>query len=349
MKSDVLECLKYTIQTYNKSMKNSFLSTLKDEGIAFKKKPQVGLFDDGKIEIDESDLDSTILSCLKKTSKAMILFEKFNFQRAYKYAVLFKTNITDNVINRIEAIPVLNDDYVFSINKIIKEPVRISYEDKDLILFNKVYEGHHPKDGTFLRLKFPIVVVINRKTGIVEIRFDTIKRIFTAIERENSVYMKVISEVKKYLEDELNIALLSLDLSKIIEIASDDKREEVKVSRQQMNFKNGSRADFKTSDNGDYEMPYISELKAIINNFSEELEKCPNIRKELNKLISVREKTSEYPMIEVDFVGKPTNHVKFTFDYYNTGYCLLSYYSNNSLIGMERMDDVTEFIKENIL
>ena len=106
---------------------------------------------------------------------------------------------------------------------------------------------------------------------------------------------------------------------------------------------------FRFSFKAFYSLPYISELKSIINNYEEELDKCPNIKRELNRLVSVREKTSEYPIIEVDFVGKPVNHVKFTFDYYNTGYCMLNFYSHKDLIGMERMDDVTEFIKENIL
>lgn len=348
MNSDVLKCLEYTIGTYNGYMKKAFLKTLNDEEIVFKKKPQVSLFDDGKVEIDNADIDGTILKCLKKCSSVMYLFEKFNIQRAYKYAVLFNTNITESIISNIENIPVLDENYVFSISRNIDFPYRMSIGDIDYILFNKVYSGHDI-NGSFLQLKFPVIVIINRRTQTVEIRFDSIKGIFTVAERENTVYTKLISEVRKYLEDKLGIMLLSIDLRKIIKFAADETLDDVKISRQQMNFKNGSRADFKTSDNGNYEMPYISELKAIINNYSDELEKCPNVRSELDKLVSVREKTSEYPMIEVDFVGEVNNHVKFTFNYYNTGYCMLSYYSNKSLIGMERMDDVTEFIEENIL
>ena len=84
-----------------------------------------------------------------------------------------------------------------------------------------------------------------------------------------------------------------------------------------------------------------------------ELEKNVKIKDALEQFIYEKEETTDYPWIEVLFLDEEgiktrNNHVKFTFNYMNKDYCLITYYYNDTLITMERMNNVTRFIGENI-
>jgi len=192
------------------------------------------------------------------------------------------------------------------------------------------------------------------ESNIIEFRFDSIKRIFTGIDRDQNVYTKLVKELLIYLKDNYNIELIPVALEKIITIASTDGSKGIKLCTQHMNFKNGGRAQLKTGDDGKYVMPFLGELKELMSEIADDLSKNPAIRDRLNNFIKDKEITSEYPLAEVDFLdknnnSKRNNRVKFCFNYMNSGFCLVSYYYNNLLFGMERMDDVTNFIKENII
>ena len=79
-----LECLEYTITTYNKVMKNELLKIYKQNQIAIKKDKQMNLFSNDMVEIDENDIDETLIKCFRKSVKAIQLFEKFNIEKSYK-------------------------------------------------------------------------------------------------------------------------------------------------------------------------------------------------------------------------------------------------------------------------
>ena len=121
-----------------------------------------------------------------------------------------------------------------------------------------------------------------------------------------------------------------------------------------MNFKNGGKAQLKTGEDGKYIMPFVGELKNLMLEMEDELSKCKIIKEKLENFIKEKEITSEYSLAEIDFLDKngierKNNRVKFNFNYMNSGFCLISYYYNGLLLGMERMNNVTNFIKENIM
>ena len=136
-------------------------------------------------------------------------------------------------------------------------------------------------------------------------------------------------------------------------IGDDDTVEDIKLISQYMNMKNGSKAELNVGDNEEYVLPIIGELKNIMNDLKEELDKNLKIKDALEQFIYEKEETTDYPWIEILFLNKEriktrNNHVKFVFNYMNKNYTLITYYYNDTLIGMERMNDVTNFIGENI-
>lgn len=353
--NEFIDCLRYTITTYNGKAKKELLKIYKEHKIAKKKEKQLNLFDTDAVEIDENDINETLIKCFQNNIESIRLFEKFNLEKGYKYAILYKTNNIKEKLNIFESIPNINYNYkIQELSNNLRCPIKYENGNKLMLLFNKKYEAFHPENGTTLKLKYPIVVVFHIDIDIVEFRFDSIKRVFIGIDRDQNIYYKLVKEITKYITENYNINLIPIPLEKIVPIASENKFNEIRLCTQHMNFRNGGKAQLKTGNDGKYIMPFVGELKNIIYELDKELSKCPNVKTKLQQFITDKEVTSEYPLAEIDFLDKTgnerkNNRVKFTFNYMNSGLCLISYYYNELLLGMERMNDVTNFIKKNIM
>lgn len=139
----------------------------------------------------------------------------------------------------------------------------------------------------------------------------------------------------------------------MIEETKRDDNQNIKLISQYMFLKNGGKAQLTVGNNEEYVLPIIGELKNIMNELEEELSKNIKIKDALEQFIYEKEETTDYPWIEVLFLdseGVKTrhNHVKFTFNYMNKSYSLITYYYNDTLVEMERMNDVIRFIGKNI-
>lgn len=353
--NEFIDCLRYTITTYNEKTKKELLKIYKERKIVKKKEKQLNLFNNDAIEIDENNINETLIKCFQSNIESIRLFEKFNFEKWYKYSVLWETNNIKEKLSMFDSIPDINNTFnIQELKSNLNCPIKYEKDNKLMLLFNKKYEAFHPENGETLKLKYSIVVVFHIDINIVEFRFDSIKRIFTGIDRDQSIYYKLIKELSNFIEENYTINLKPISLEKIIPLASGNKSDEIRLCTQHMNFRNGGKAQLKTGDDGKYVMPFVGELKNLIHELSGELSKCPNVRNRLQQFINDKEITSEYPLAEIDFLDKTgnerkNNRVKFTFNYMNSGLCLISYYYNDLLLGMERMNNVTNFIKENIV
>lgn len=352
-KQSYINYIKYTLTTYNKSNKKSLLKVFEDNGIARKKDSQINLLDNELVQIDYSNIDDSIFECIDKSDKAIEEYDKFQFTRNYKYSVICTVNKFEELLENISSIP----EYQYNQNEInifdeIKEPTRYEYLDYIIVLFNKKYEAIHPQTGDELFLHYPILLVFHKKLELVEIRFDTVKRLFTGGNIDQTIYTRLIDEILKYIDDNYQINLSPLDLDFMVELTKKDENEDIKLVSQYMNLATGGKAQLTVGNNEEYILPIIGELKNIISDLKEELDKNLKIKDALEQFIFEKEETTEYPWIEVVFLNKEgiktrNNHVKITFNYMNKKYSLINYYCSDALIGMERMNDVTRFIGEN--
>lgn len=351
-KETYINYIKYTLSTYNKANKRELIKLYRDANLAKNKSIQATLFDNDKVDIDYANLDNTIMECISKNDKAIEIYEKFQFTKSYKYSVLFKCVDFDNMLTKMKAIP----DYCYVDNTRLfddlRQPSKLSFEDVEIILFNKKFEAIHPQTTEELLLHYPVLVVIHKYNGIVEFRFDSIKRLFTEGDRDQSIYVKIIDELLRYFEVEHEIVFKALDLDFMIEITKNENTN-IKLLSQYMFLKNGGKAQLTVGNNEEYVLPIIGELKNIMSELQNELEKNVKIKDALEQFIYEKEETTDYPWIEVLFLDEEgiktrNNHVKFTFNYMNKDYCLITYYYNDTLITMERMNNVTRFIGENI-
>ena len=355
MKKDTyINYLEYTLSTYNKSNKRQLIKLYKDAKLVKKKPEYPTLFDDDLINIDYSNLDNTIAQCIKKHDKAIEIYEKFQFTKSYKYAVLHECHDFDKLVSKIDQVQEYKyDDTAIKLFDELQHPFKMVNNSDIILMFNKKFEAVHPQTGEELLLHYPLLVVIHKESKIIEFRFDSIKRLFTGGNRDQTIYVKMIDELVNYFKTMFDSDLFAIDLDFMIEITKNESNKNIKLLSQYMFLKDGGKAQLAVGNNDEYVLPIIGELKNIMNELKNGLDKNIKIKDALEQLIYEKEEMTDYPWIEVLFLDKEgiktrDNHVKFTFNYMNRKYCLITYYYNDTLIEMERMSNVTRFIGENI-
>lgn len=158
----------------------------------------------------------------------------------------------------------------------------------------------------------------------------------------------MIDSLKNILQNKYSCTLQGLDLSHMINAAKNN--DDVKLIAQYMKINTGQYAQLEVGNNQEYILPFIGELKTILLDYQEELEKVPTLRDTLDQFMFEKEEMSDYPWIEVlwdNDIKTRSIHVKFIFNYMNKDYGLIQHYYNNVLVGMERMNYVVDYIASN--
>lgn len=351
-KETYLKYIEQTIENMNKSTKKELLKRYEQDGLTIKPDTQEKVSDETAIKINYNDIDGTIIRCINNNNnKAIENYEKYQYTKSYKYSVLFKTTTPSLIKEMLEKIPTyVYEDETTKLFDNLAKPQKIEYDEYTIINFNKKYEAVHPQTTKELLLQYPIVIIIYKNTNIIEFRFDTIKHLF--IENNGQLfYVNLIDEIMNYFYEKHHLELEPLNLEFMRECSTSDKN--IILLSQYMNFKTGSKAQLTVGNNEEYILPLIGELKNIMKELKTELDNNIKIKDALEQFIYEKEETTDYPWIEVlfkDLEGVKTrdNHVKFIFNYMNKNYCLINYYYNEMLVGMERMNYVTNYIRENI-
>lgn len=197
-----------------------------------------------------------------------------------------------------------------------------------------------------LLIKYPFIVIFDSNTNIIEFRFDAIKRVFLSEKSEQSVYSNLIYDIRQILYKSFNIDLEPFDLDYITNL-SNSSINEASVMAEYRKLPNGGNAQLEVGNNENYILPIIGELKEIIEKHKAELSKAPMLDNALKQFIFENDELSDYTWIEVMWLNEVKTRsirVKFIFNYKGCHYTLIQHYYNNTLIGMERMDYVTEHI-----
>lgn len=163
--------------------------------------------------------------------------------------------------------------------------------------------------------------------------------------REQTVYSDLISKMIHYFEEQYSCILQPLNLDFMVNVCKTD--ETVKLIAQYMKLANGGNAQLEVGNNQEYVLPLIGELRSLLNENQNELDKVPEFRDALDQFMFEMEEMSDYPWIELLWENEIKTrgiHVKFVFNYMNNTYCLIQHYYSNVLIGMERMNYVVKYI-----
>lgn len=340
--------LENTAKAYSRKEKKYLVNLFLNEGVAEKNvemSGQINLNGEEIIELTDQDIEEQFLLCIKKSEKARRLFESWEFEKDYKYSVIFLTDEFDVFLAKVLKLEPLKNccENNFVFDSFVK-PVAFHSEDYSYLKYNLKFAAIHPITQDEFLLKYPFLVVLHKHEKVVEFRFDVVKQLYLSGKKETSIYVDLISTMKKYLSQNFGCALKALDLSFIVNVSKSD--DSVRLIAQSMKTPGGGKAQLEVGNNQEYVLPVIGELKSLMLEKQAELEKVPSVREALEQFMYEMEEMSDYPWIELlweNEIKTRSNHVKFIFDYMGKDYCLLQYYYSN-LIGMERMNNVVKYI-----
>lgn len=305
---------------------------------------------ESSIDVNDLKLSEKIKMCLQKHKKAVSMFEKWEFEKDYKYSIVFQTDNFDELLTKIELIDSyinLEKDESSIMSDIIEFPIKFSIDNLDIIKFNLKFAVVDPLTEKELFLKYPVLVVIHKEEKLIEFRFDALKRVFISEKRELTIYADLISDLSNYFLNKLDCVLEPLDLDFIIKEAKKEDQDEVRVMAEYRKLPSGGNAQLEVGSNEQFVLPIIGDLKEVLQQYRSELEKVPTLKDALDQFIFENDELSDYHWIEVMWENElktRNNRVKFIFNYKNNTYCLIQHYYNNVLIGMERMNHVIKYL-----
>ena len=340
--------LEKTVEANPDKVKKYLIKKFLENGIAIKNEDTSGqlTLDGIGIDISNKNLTDEVLSCMRLSKKARLLYEKWEFVKDYKYSVLYTCNTFDNLLETVSQLSPLNEncenEYIFDT---FTTPVAYHTDEFSILKFNLTFAAIHPLSQEEFLLKYPFLVVFHKQDKIIEFRFDAIKRLYISEKRETTIYADLISAMKNYLETTYNCSLTSLNLDFMVNVSKEDY--DVKLIAQYMKLPSGGNAQLEVGKNLEYVLPFIGELKSLLADNQTDLEKVPSLRLTLEQFMYEMEEMSDYPWIELlweNEIKTRSIHVKFVFNYMSNDYCLIQHYYSNFLIGMERMNHVIKYI-----
>lgn len=351
--SDYIKYIVGTVENYPKKLKNHLMKIFVDNKIVIKDKNkimQISFDEIGLENVADLSLDEQLSKSLSGNIKAIKLFENWEFIKDYKYSIMLNTNDYDLLLDKISNIKkVKEEDACFKYDGTFLNP--IFYEDNQYkyLKFNLLYSSYDVEERKNILLKYPFLVVFNIKYKYIEFRFDTLKSMYLANKFNNYIYRNLIDNMIRYFQENFEIILSPLNLSFFRNITKQE-RAELKLIAQSMRFRNGGQAELEVGNNEEYLLPFVDELTSLIQEYSDQLNSIPEFKNALNEYINEMINMSDYPWVVLVWVGdvsSKNNKVKFIFNYMGEEYTLMQHMYSQSLIGMERMNHVTEYIIEN--
>lgn len=332
-----------TLHSYAQYMQIDFLNILSENELIDTGRRKIE--NDDAIDLKMVPLEVQIPRCINQVSQAVNLFEKMEFERAYKYSVIFRYEIEYNeLLQRLDNCPkvIKSKDLsgVEPLDNIPNVAIMDIIEDNVELKFSFKYDALD-QDGNTKRIKYPVIVVFFKDCDLVEFRFD---RIYGVFKNSKEFYARNNLHIQNWFKQNLNLDILDVDLIPILEKIQDIQG--VVVYSQCMNSKAGGEATLKVNEN--YVLPFLGELENLMIEHEDKFSKAPEIKEILENYISEIKETSDLPWISLCWLGvrkSKNNIVKFSHNYMNKGYTLLQHYGLQK--NMERMNEVVKCIADN--
>lgn len=195
--------------------------------------------------------------------------------------------------------------------------------------------------------RYPIIIYIDTTINMLEVRYDSMRY---GEQFDNEAYAKIVITCIEWIKDNLGISLFCCEHSDTIKIINDTQNTDVRMYKQMMELKSGGSAELTASENADYVLPFIGELRELIDENEELFGEADEIKQLLLQYLNEKEATASYPYIYVKWVKpvEPQSYiVKLTFDYFNGKYTLLQHITGNCKdLGMGRMNDAIEYLSK---
>lgn len=348
---------KNTVLAYSNSFKKHICRLLEEANvITFDK--QSCLMDRIETLYFESKKDfKTIISLTTTDANFSWFYEYCEFRKLYKYSVPLFFEFGGDITDKEQLFEVLEEklkgfnkkdfkpEYALGTKLGDTSPVYMIENDNVFIKF--VLQKSYITQEDFERIdyRYPIVVYIDFEKGFLEIRYDAVKFSGTV---ESEYYNKIVDSCIDWLKEELGFELFTCEHDEIVQIVNDKKNNEVKMYKQMMDLKTGAAAELKASESDDYVLPFIGEIRELIEENADLFDQAEEAKNLLLQYLTDQEATANYPYIYIKRckpVESDTFVVKITFDYLSHKYTLLQHLTGTCKdFGMRRMNDVIEYL-----
>lgn len=351
-----LDFYKNTVLGSSKGVLNSICQLLERKNkITFE--AQRNILDDANVLYFESKRDhKKVVSDTTTNIKFASFYEYWEFIKLYKYSVpLFYENTMDTSIeNKLLSLGLKEfkeEEFIpeFILASTLKEASGLYWKNGEDIFIKFVVQKSYFQPESFNQIdyRYPIVIFINSENHILEIRYDSTRYNNNGLV-SNDAYENMVNDCISWIKNELGIDIYLCEHADIIQIINDKSNEDVKIYKQMMQMDTGASAELTASEGTDYVLPFIGELKELIDENEELFSQAEDIKKILLQYLADKEATASYPYIYVKWV-KPVESqsyiVKVIFDYFNQKYTLLQHITGNCKdLGMERMNDAIKYL-----
>lgn len=328
----------YTNQAINKLVKN-----LVSSGVATEKESE----QNEKVYIgDRLSKRQGLQYCLSISNLAVKSIEEWEFEKNYKYSLFLTQKSFDgeNFGNLIEDGKIILYDALEEsepLHAIVDVPTLRSYEN-DLYLKFLLKLKATDVDGRQNKCRYPIIAIIYPESNIIELRFEAMGSVYG---REKFRY---VYETIAWLRNNLKTIIEPMDLREVADFIKEYGEENgVVLAAQDMRMANGGKATVDVGNDDTNVLPFIGELKVLLEEYKDEFDKSPLIKSALEEFIYDKENLSEFPWVRFRFEERGIE-VKITFDYGKEKISLLQHYHSQLIrnIGKERMDYVTAYLSE---
>ncbi|NFM30695.1 hypothetical protein FDC02_05170 [Clostridium botulinum] len=311
------------------------------------------VFNDKRRKNNENLLDLTRYTKEKEKLKAVFnetnnivkCCEYFEYIRAYRYCAIFRMkNFDKNIINDLikskKVIQVNEDiDYNDILEIVAYKPTYKQDENYIYLKFNFVLNN---REDNFKKIKYPVLVIINKDMNIFEIRLDTIS--FKYKDNEN-FYKDKIGKVNAWVVSYLKCQVLNIDFQAITRYMKNEKKDDVTIVALKMK-RDGTIAFLDSASNDEMIIPILGELKNIVSLNKELFNKTTDtikIKTIIEDFISEVEETSDLPSVKILW-HKEKIKLLAMHGYKEEDYSLFKY--SDELGDKERMDYVTKYFIE---
>lgn len=352
-----LEFYKNTVLCCSNNLQRFICKLLEDEHrITYEEQTKIG------------DSESTVFFESKKDFKNIIVntttnrdfidfYEELEFIKLYKYSVPFFYQLKDES-QRIEEVLEKNGFEFFKpeeyqpkyiLDTTLKEAMPLVWDNDDILFIKFVLQKSYAQIENFERIdyRYPIIIFIDKKNKFLEIRYDALRyrELF-----DSEIYSKMVNDCLIWLHEKLNLEIYICTHKDTIKIINDKQNADVKMYKQMMEMKSGASAELTASENTDYVLPFIGEIKELIDENEDLFNDAEEVKQLLLQYLNEKEATASYPYIYVKWV-KPVETqsyiVKITFDYFGGKYTLLQHITGNCKdLGMGRMNDAIKYLCE---
>ena len=334
-----------TLSNSSKAPLHRLANNLVDDGIATRKKESK---DGDRIYIgDMSDIEGVQL-CLESEPDTIKRIEEWEFNNFYKYSSLFDMQgFSVDTLNLLEKEgKIIRHEKIAGHEKLYATTMNpsVRYNDDEILLkFNLKVQAQNAANEIVKR-KYTIVVIIKNKGCILEIRFNSLERIF------DKNRFKYVYSALAWLREYLKVNIIPIDFRETTEyLKLNGNQNRIVLSGEDMRMASGGKATIDVGNDEKQILPFIGELKEIIKSNEHLFQGAPEIKKILEDFIYEKENMSDFPWVKFRFQDRKVE-VKFIFDYDSEGMCLLQHLCSRSRLkensGRERMDYVSGIVVE---